>query len=380
MKATNKIQSARFATADEMIKELDNIEFVTRIVGNSSLHGWDPNTGNDGKTPDKDSAGTDSQEDTGKKKNKKKMILLFSIVALLLIAGFVAAGFATGILGGSSVEVPDLRGMTLEKAEAALNKVDLKIAEGDLVFSSKYDLGEVVSSNPANGSQVKRNSTVVVNICKGAEAGTVPNLVGKKLSEAKDLIEKYGFKLGNVETEVSSEPKDTVTAQSPEGGDETTPGDYINVTVSDGTGKEEVAVPYLIGKDVEVAKQLIKDAGFVVGEVAYGDSNEYDLGQVIKQQYDSGFMLAKGSSIDIKVCGGSGPSVISFDISYDDAKSEVFYLTVVVSDSDGTRTPISREQRHKSDGSGTVEVEGVGTGTVTVLFDDVVVLTKKVEF
>lgn len=380
MKATSKIQSARFATADEMIKELDNIEFVSRIVGNSSLHGWNQETANVDKEMNQNDNGPEPVDGQAKDKKKKKMILIFSIVALLLIAGFVAAGFATGILGESSVQVPDLRGMTLEKAEVALNKVGLKIAEGDLVFSSKYDLGEVVSSDPTAESQVKKGSTVVVSICKGAEAGTVPNLLGKTLKEAKSLIEKYGFKLGNVETEVSSEPKNTVTAQSPEGGNETTPGDYINVTVSDGTGKEQAAVPYLIGKDLSIAKKLITDAGFVVGEVTYGESNEYEQGQIIKQQYDSGFMLAEGSTIDIKVSGGSGPSVISFDISYDDAKQEVFYLTVVVSDSDGTRTPISKEQRHKSDGSGTIEVEGVGTGTVTVLFDDVVVMTKKVEF
>ena len=208
----------------------------------------------------------------------------------------------------------------------------------------------------------------------------MPDLTGKTLEQARELIKKYGFKLGNVETEASSEPKDTVIDQDPKGGAETTPGDYINIVVSDGTGKEEAEVPYLIGKDLETAKQLITDAGFTVGEITYGESTEYELGQVTKQQYEAGAMLAKGSTIDIKVAGGSGSSIISIDISYADAKQEVFYLTVVVKDDVGTRTVISGEERHKSDGGGTIEVEGVGNGTITVVFDDKVVMTKTVVF
>lgn len=376
MKATSKLPTSRFSSADEMIKELDDIEFVSRIVGTSTMNGWDAGNVKANSSDNENKASESSKED----KKRKKLILLISGIALLLIAGFVAVAFATGILGGSSVEVPDLRGMTYEEAEDELDQVGLKISEGDLVYSSKYELGEIVSSDPAPGSMAKTNSTVEVNICKGAEAGTVPDLINKTLEEATSLLERYGFKLGNVEIKASSEPKDTVIEQDPKGGAEITPGGYINIIVSDGTGKEEVEVPYLIGKDIETAKQLITTAGFVVGEITYGASSEYALGQVTKQEYEAGFMLAKGSSIDIKVVGGSGTSVISLPISYDQAQQEVFSLTVKVKDQLGTRTAISGESRNKSAGSGTVEVEGLGSGTITIYFDGVLVITKQVEF
>jgi len=376
MKATSKLPTSRFSSADEMIKELDNIEFVSRIVGASSANGWDSGNGKPPQT-EKEKA-TELSADASKK--KKKLILLFAGIAVLLIAGFVAAGFATGILGSASVEVPDVRGMTLEEATAELDQAGLKVSEGDLVYSSKYELGQVVSSDPEPGSMAKENSTVTVNICKGAEAGTVPDLTNKTLEEAKSLLTRYGFKLGNVESKVSSEPKDTVIDQDPKGGAETTPGDYINIVVSDGTGKEEVEVPYLIGKDLETAKQLIVSAGFVVGEITYGASSEYDLGQVTKQQYEAGAMLAKGTTINIKVAGGSGSSIISLDITYADAKNEIFQLTVIVADESGTRTVISKEERHKSNGGETIQVEGLGNGTITVIFDDKVVMTKSVVF
>jgi eukaryotic-like serine/threonine-protein kinase len=377
MKATSKLPTARFSSADEMIKELDNIEFVSRIVGANSMNGWD--AGN-AKTNPPENTTKPVGLSTDEAKKKKKLIFIFGGIALLLIAGFVAAGFATGILGSPSVEVPDVRGMTYEEATDKLDQVGLKISEGDLVYSSKYEMGEVVSTDPTPGSMAKGNSTVVVNICKGAEEGTVPDLTNKTLEEAKKLIKKYGFKLGDVETKVSSEPKDTVIEQDPKGGAETTPGGYINIIVSDGTGEEEVEVPYLIGKDLETAKQLITTAGFVVGDITYGASSEYDLGQVTKQQYEAGAMLAKGSPIDINVAGGSGTSIISLNVSYAEASAEVFYLTAVVTDQAGTRTVISKEERHKSAGNGTVEVEGLGSGVVKIYFDNKLVMTQTVEF
>jgi serine/threonine-protein kinase len=270
--------------------------------------------------------------------------------------------------------------MTYEEATDALEEVGLKISEGDLVYSSKYELGEVVSTDPTPGSMARENSKVEVNICKGAEAGTVPDLTGKTLVEAKKLIEKYGFKLGNIDTKVSSEPVDTVIEQDPKGGAETTPGGYINIVVSDGTGKEEVEVPYLIGKDIDIAKQLITTAGFIVGEITYGASTEYDLGQVTVQQYEAGFMLAKGSTIDIKVVGGSGSSTIILTILYDDAKNDPFKLTVKVQDQLGSRYIIYNESRNADAGPEDVSVDGLGSGTITVYFDGVVVLTQPVEF
>jgi eukaryotic-like serine/threonine-protein kinase len=378
MKATSKIQTARFSSADEMIKELDNIEFVSRIVGANSMNSWDGGNGRN-NVADKTTKEPGPSDKEPKKKNRKLIFIIAGIV-LLLIVGFTAAGFATGIFGNHSVEVPDVRGMTFDDAAVALEQKGLKIIEGDLVYSSKYELGQVVSTDPAPRSMAKANSSVTVNICKGAEAGTVPDLTNKTLDEAKKLIDRYGFKLGNVDTKVSSEPKNTVIEQDPKGGAETTPGDYINIVVSDGTGKVEVEVPYLIGKDLDAAKKLITDAGFVVGDITYGASSEYDSGQIIMQQYEAGAMLAKGSTINIKVSGGSGTSIVSIDISYADAKQEVFYLTVVVKDETNTRTVISGEERHKSDGGETLDVEGLGNGTITVIFDDKVVMTKSVVF
>jgi len=374
MKATDKYQSNRFASADEMVEELNNIEFVSRIVGPSAVNGAADNA-SDEKAEElrKKVAKTD------KKKSKKKLILIIALI-IALLAALTALGFATGIIGSGNVRVPDLRGMTYKEAKATLEEKGLKAEKGDYVYSSKYDKGKVVSSDPKQYKRVKKNSVVTVNISNGDEEGTIPNLVGKSKSEAESLIKEYGFKVGDVTTEASSEDKDTVIDQDPGAGEEAASGDYIDLVLSDGSKKDEGEVPSLLGKSLSSAKSAITSAGFKVGTVTYGNSDSYSKGEVMWQQYEAGADLKKGSSIDIKVSNGNSSSTISMYVSYSKAENEVFYMTVTVSDDNGTRTVISNKQRKKSDSGETIEVTGTGSGTVTVIFDGETVMTKHVTF
>ena len=97
------------------------------------------------------------------------------------------------------------------------------------------------------------------------------------------------------------------------------------------------------------------------------------------QQYPAGSTLTQNSTIDITVSTGSSSSV-SLYIDYSDADQEVFYMTVTVSDDNGTRNVVSNAQRKKSDEGETLKVKGTGTGTITVIFDDSTVMKKSVDF
>ena len=71
---------------------------------------------------------------------------------------------------------------------------------------------------------------------------------------------------------------------------------------------------------------------------------------------------------------------VPITINYDLAANQVFYLTVTVTDSSGTRTVISNQQRIKDSGSETVNIAGIGKGSVTVIMDGNVVMKKNVNF
>ena len=136
----------------------------------------------------------------------------------------------------------------------------------------------------------------------------MPNLVGKKYDEAEKILKKNGYKLGIVKEVTSTEPAGTILKQDPEGGVEADKGTKINITVSDGKGKEKGTVPTLTGKTLEQAKSAIASAGFQVGNISYNNSDIYGSGYVMYQQYSAGSSLDKGTTIDIEVSKGKESS------------------------------------------------------------------------
>ncbi|MFR6258714.1 MAG: PASTA domain-containing protein, partial [Anaerovoracaceae bacterium] len=322
MKCTDKYPVNRFASAEELIEALNNLEFVGSVVGNSVLMG-NGNAGGRGPIAEtdyddgEDEYYEDEYEDErakkkGKKKpmDKKKKIIIIAAAAVAAIAIGVIIAFATGLLGGKEIEAPDFKNMTLEQAKDAAKEYEIKIKEGDEVVSEDVDKGLIVSQDPAAGETIKTGSTITVNISKGLGDGSVPNLEGKMQSELEEYLEAAGFKLGNVSTEASEEEKGTVLSQSPGAGEEVEKGTAIDVVVSDGS-KAKAVVPYLVGKSIGDAQSALSNAGLKMGSISYEYSSTYAEGEVIWQQYDANAQLDKGSSVRVRVSKGAKPEQTS---------------------------------------------------------------------
>ncbi|MBK9179221.1 MAG: protein kinase [Acidimicrobiales bacterium] len=93
--------------------------------------------------------------------------------------------------------VPPLAGGTFEQAEVALAELGL-VAERNDVFSDTVDVGLVLSTEPAEGEAAARDSTVVVNVSKGPDLVTVPQVAGQSLDGAAASLEAAGLVPGQV--------------------------------------------------------------------------------------------------------------------------------------------------------------------------------------
>ncbi len=328
MKATNKYQTNRYKSADELLEELDNIEFVTKVVGNSVFAAAEDmrrqnqelddleeitsvkNTAKNKLKPNFNDKKQQIQKEEpvreGKDKKKKK-ILIFSIVGgiiALAVLGFTL--HSLGIFGGGDeVIVPDLKNLTFEEAEKELAKLELKIEKGDEVDSPDVEEGKITSQTPSADTKVKKGKTIVVNISKGKKAGVIPNVVSQDFEGIKEYIESLGFTLGFVEKKESELPKGTIISQSPLGGDQAEPGTAIDIVVSNGKTEKEFTVPTLTGLTVDEAKNAIVEAGFSVGKITYGDSTAYAKNYVMWQEYGANTTLKEGTKISIKVSRGA---------------------------------------------------------------------------
>ena len=140
--------------------------------------------------------------------------------------------------GEEGVEVPDVTGISKAEARVKLEGAGFKVAENES-SSDSVPQGNVISQNPAGGSQAEEGDEIIIVISKGADVvnKTVPNIVGLTEIDAKAALAQAGISFGEVIEENSpTVAAGIVTSQSPSAG--ATVGDSTNVSfvVSKGPG------------------------------------------------------------------------------------------------------------------------------------------------
>ena len=343
MKATDKYQSNRYKSADEMIEDLDNIEYITNVMGKKAfpteetvaapgnveelykqelyrqeLEAEEKKT-HGAKSSGKGSksgrgSGTSSSDDTDKKTTK----FIIAAVAAVAIIGIIVLGFVMGWFGGSKeVEVPDFTGMTFEGAEEAAAEANLKVERGEDVYSPDQEEGKVTSQNPEEGTKVSEGKVITIYISKGKKDGVMPRIVGKDLDAARSELESYGFSISLVREVTSSMPKNTVTKQSIVAGTTCEKGTQIEVEVSDGKGKVMTKMPNLIGKTPDEANALLSEAGLKAGVPTFEETSETAQNLVFWQSYPYGTELEEGTEVTYKVSKGVQPDNSGSDADED---------------------------------------------------------------
>ena len=94
--------------------------------------------------------------------------------------------------------------------------------------------GKVIKTEPASGATLTGGQTVTVYVSKGPETATMPNLIGKDVETAKELLEYAGFEPPELKYEFSDQDKDTVLKQSEEKNKEVALNKEIILTISKG--------------------------------------------------------------------------------------------------------------------------------------------------
>ncbi|MCR5134350.1 MAG: Stk1 family PASTA domain-containing Ser/Thr kinase [Clostridiales bacterium] len=386
MKATDKIQINRYQTAEELIKALDEVDLLSSFDLNHrpKYHNGDTIVAGSrdelvaaGLLPDDPRGSQGGGKGNDKTKKKRALIMIGAGVALLVL--IMVIGLATGKFSKKEIEVPDLHGMTYEQAEEQLKDRGLKIQKGDKVFSDDYEAGLIVAQDPREHTKVKEGTTVTVDLSIGASEGEVPYLIGMDEKEAVAAIEEAGFVYAGSTEETSTQPAGQVLSQTPEAGSKASPGSEISLVISNGQGKRQVTVPDLRGLTEDEARSKLENNGLYLGSVEYQISKTYPKGQIIDQQYAGGNKIDEGTSVSVVVSTGAS-STINYYVDFSAAKEEVFYMTVTVTDDNGTRNVITNQQCAKVDEGISVEITGTGQGKIVVIFDNETVYEQSVDF
>ena len=154
---------------------------------------------------------------------------------------------------------------------------------------------------------VTEGKLITVYVSKGKKDGVVPNIKGMDYKKAADYLKTFGFELGIVKMETSTLPENVIITQSVASGTTAENGTKIDVTVSDGKGKEMVKMPNLIGKTPDEANGLIDAAGLKLGDATYEETTATAQNLVFWQQYPEGTELEEGTAVSYKVSKGEKP-------------------------------------------------------------------------
>lgn len=172
----------------------------------------------------------------------------------------VAKGYTVRLYIAKSGEgqiIPEFAGENYKKVCNTLETMGF-VVNAVPTSDSELEVGSVIKTDPAAGSSVLAGSNVTVYYSASEDSGKLfkmPDLSGKTLEQAKEILQKNGLSLTKTETVDSTVEKDRVVMQSPADGSPVQKGDGVIITVSSGKIKlqKTVTLPSKIGVvDVEV--------------------------------------------------------------------------------------------------------------------------------
>ena len=136
----------------------------------------------------------------------------------------------------------------------------------------------------------------------------VPNVTGKQMAIAKQILEDNKLRVKIAETYDASVPVGQVVSQDPEAGSKVKEERMVTIYIS--KGGEEIEMPELKGMTKSSAEDRLKKLGLKLGTVAEVNSSEPE-GTVLSSQPKAGTKISKGDTVDVTVSKGEKKNKLS---------------------------------------------------------------------
>ncbi len=204
----------------------------------------------------------------------------FVIVCVLLLVGLrIWLTFYTH--HRSSIELPDLSGLSLDSVGVVLAEEGLRFEVVDSFYREGLDPGVVLEQRPAAGAKVKVNRIIFLTT-NAHERESIPMPYVKDLSQrqAIAMLEGAGFKVRKVSF-VTSQYKNLVIDVQYKGkslrpGESLPKGSGLTLVVGQGDHAEYVIVPNLKGLNLDEAVNKAHSNNLNIGDIIYDEKPRND--------------------------------------------------------------------------------------------------------
>ncbi|MGW0135380.1 Stk1 family PASTA domain-containing Ser/Thr kinase [Streptomyces sp. NPDC003299] len=250
--------------------------------------------------PDDGGYGYDDRPDRRRQKKSNTSTILLIVAAILVLVGAILIGkyiFTGQGAGNDKVPVPQFVGLSQAQAQKIAENSDLKLSATEKPCENQAK-GNICSQDPAYKTEVDKNTTVNVVVSTGAPKVAVPNVIDKKIDEARQKLEDKGFKVETKQT-VSSQDAGTVLSQDPDPGTELEKGSTVTLEVA--KAEEKATVPDVTGQSCDAAKAQMQANNLTGNCTEQETQDQNQVGKVISTTPQAGQEISKGSTVQIVI-------------------------------------------------------------------------------
>ncbi len=243
-----------------------------------------------------------TEKDLKQKENKTLLILGIIFASLAIVTACVVL-LLPKLLSSKDVVVPDVAGMTVEKAMQVLDEKGLKISADKRTSTSEtIEEGKVVKTSPGSGRTVKKGSSVILYESVGLGAYVMEDFTGKNYVEIKTILEKIN-KLFVIKETIAVEDATNVSAdqiikQEPEAGTKLKEGDTVTLYVPDMTATYP---DFTTGEYSLSDIQAFCDKYGLTLKEEYVQDDTYEVGAIISQNKAAGSEIITGMTLKIVI-------------------------------------------------------------------------------
>ena len=242
------------------------------------------------------------EEDSTEKKMNLALIITSGVAGLLVLLSVIFF-FVVPAMGPKDVKIPDVTGLTVEKAEEKLLNAGLEINVKTKEESSEdVKEGRVVKTEPSKNRTVKEGQKITLIVSTGTAKIKIEDYTGKNAMEVKGAFELLGLnvtveKKKVEETEGIEYDADLVIEQSVIKGKKLKKGDSIILFTPDVMVKYPNFVKtYTFAQVEEWASK--NNVTVIKQEIS---TNDCPAGTIIAQDKPEGYLVYPGTSFTVTV-------------------------------------------------------------------------------
>ncbi len=329
---------------------------------------------------DDDDYDPDDESDVDPKLEKAVMIGGIAAAIIIAVIVFVVVGNMMGWFSFGSNKKTTEATTEEETEEDKVKMIDVvglseKAADKDLkeagftnykfVEENSVDVkeGYVISQNVEYGTEITKDTEIIITVSAGAEEISVTDVKGMDEDDAYAALEAQGLKPSRSYKFDEEVEEGKAISTDPKAGSSAKAGDSIVIYISQGEEEKTVEVPDLAGLTETAAKGSLESNKLTVGNVTYEFNSDVESGKVIRQSVAAKTEVKEGTTVDIVISNGaetktySGKVTGSISTSDETLAASTVTVNVYINDDGGYHLAYTTTQS-----GGTINVDGSASG------------------